>query len=71
VTIAFESDSDTSKWYIARISYKSNAKCQAQQWMLNIKYIAKIAKGKKRTLAPTYCNRKKEYRSKHEVVANF
>ena len=30
VTVAFESDCDTSKWHIARISHKSNAKCQAQ-----------------------------------------
>ena len=31
VTVAFESDCDTSKLHIARISHKSNARCQAQQ----------------------------------------
>ena len=30
VTVAFESDCDASKWHIARISHKSNARCQAQ-----------------------------------------
>ena len=30
VMVAFESYCDTSKWHIARISHKSNAKCQAQ-----------------------------------------
>ena len=30
VMVAFESDCDTSKWHIARISHKSNARCQAQ-----------------------------------------
>jgi len=30
VIVAFESDCDTRKWHIARISHKSNAKCHAQ-----------------------------------------
>ena len=71
VTVAFESDCDTSKWHIARISHKSNARCQAQQHGSNIKCTSKIAKGKKGTPAPTYHGRKKEYGSKREVVADF
>ena len=71
VTVAFESDYDTSKWHIARISHKSNARCQAQQHRSNIKCTSKIAKGKKGTLAPTYRSRKEEYGSKLEVVADF
>jgi len=49
VTVAFESDCDTLKWHIARISHKSVARCQAQQRTSNIKCSAKIAKGKKET----------------------
>jgi len=71
VTIAFESNCDTLKWHIARINYKLNAKCQAQQWTSNIKCSAKIAKGKKGTPTPTYRGRKEEYGSKHDVVVNF
>ena len=71
VTLAFESDCDTSKWHIARISHKSNARCQAQQQRSNMKCTSKIAKGKKGTLAPTYRGRKEEYRSKQEVLADF
>ena len=64
VTVAFESDCDTSKWHIVRINHKSNARCQAQQDRSNIKCTSKIAKGKKGTPAPTYCSRKEEYGSK-------
>ena len=71
VTVAFESDCDTSKWHIARIGHKSNARCQAQQHRSNIKCTSKIAKGKKGTPAPTYRGRKEEYGSKREVVADF
>ena len=71
VPIAFESDCDTSKWHIARISHKSNARCQAQQKTTNIKCTAKIARGKKGTPAPTYRGRKEEYGSKREVVVDF
>ena len=71
VTVAFESDCDTSKWHIARISHKSNAKCQAQQQRSNIKCTSKIAKEKKGTPAPTYRGRKEEYGSKREVLADF
>ena len=71
VMVAFESDCDTSKWHIARISHKSNAKCQAQQQRSNIKCTNKIAKGKKGTPAPTYRGRKEEYGSKREVLADF
>ena len=31
VTVAFESNCDTLKWHIAKISHKSNTRCQAQQ----------------------------------------
>ena len=71
VTVAFESDCDTSKWHIGRISHKSNARCQAQQQRSNIKCMSKIAKRKKGTPAPTYRGRKEEYGSKREVLANF
>ena len=71
VMVAFERDCDTSKWHIARISHKSNARCQTQQHGSNIKCTSKIAKGKKGTPAPTYRGRKEEYGSKREVVANF
>ena len=71
VTVAFESNCDTSKWHIARISHKSNARCQIQQHGSNIKCTSKIAKGKKGTPAPTYRGRKEEYGSKREVVADF
>jgi hypothetical protein len=71
VTVACESDCDTSKWHIARISHKSNAKCHAQQQGSNIKCTAKIARGKKGTPAPTYQGRKVDYGSKREVVADF
>ena len=71
VTVAFESDCDTSKWNIARISHKSNARCQAQQQRSNIKCTSKIAKGKKGTPAPTYRSRKEEYGSKREVLVDF
>ena len=53
VTVACESDCDTSKWYIARISHKSNAKCHAQQRGSNIKCTTKIAREKKGTPTPT------------------
>ena len=69
--VAFESDCDTSKWHIARISHKSNTRCQAQQHRSNIKCTSKIAKGKKDIPAPTYCGRKEEYGSNREVVADF
>jgi len=46
VTIAFECKCNMWKWHIAKISHKSGAKCQAQQKGLNIKCIAKIAKGR-------------------------
>jgi hypothetical protein len=71
VTVAFESDCDTSKWHIARINHKSNAKCQAQQRRSNIKCTAKIARGQKGSLAPTYRGKNEDYRSKREVVADF
>ena len=71
VTVAFESDCDTSKWHIARISHKSNARCQAQQHRSNIKCTRKIAKGKKGTPAPTSHGWNEEYESKQEVVAHF
>ena len=71
VTVGFESDCDTSKWHIARISHKSNAKCHAQQQGSNITCKAKIAKGQKGTPAPTYCGRKIDYGTKREVVADF
>ena len=71
VTLAFESDCDTSKWHIAMINHKSNAKCQAQQQRSNIKCTSKIAKEKKGTSAPTYHGRKEEYGSKREVLADF
>ena len=71
MTIAFESDCDTSKWHIARISHKSNARCQTQQHRSNIKCTSKIAKGKKGTPASTYRGRKEEYTSKRQVVADF
>ena len=71
VTVAFESDCDTLKWYIARISHKSNAKCQAQQQRSNIKCTSKIAKGKRGTPAPTYRSQKEEYGSKQVVLADF
>ena len=71
VTRAFESDCDTSKWHIARISHKSNAKCSAQQRTSNMKCMSKIAKGKKRTAAPTYRGRKQEYGTKREVIVDF
>ena len=71
VTVAFESDCDISKWHIARISHKSNTRCQAQQQRSNMKCTSKIAKWKKGTPAPTYHGRKEEYGSKREVLADF
>ena len=71
VTRAFESDCDTSKWHITRISHKSNAKCLAQQCTSNMKCMSKIAKGKKGTSAPTYRGRKQEYETKSEVIVDF
>jgi len=71
VTIAFEIDYDTTKWHIARISHKSNAKCHAQQQGSNMRCTTKISKGRKGTLALTYRKRKEDYKSKQEVVANF
>jgi len=71
VTMAFESDCDIEKWHIARISYKSNAKCHAQQRGSNIRCMAKIVKGRKGTPASTYRGTKEDYRSKREVVADF
>lgn len=71
VTIAFESDCDTTKWHIARISHKSNARCGAQQRNSNLKCVAKIAKGSKGTVAPTYRGRKLDYSSRREVMADF
>jgi hypothetical protein len=71
VTVACESDCDTSKWHIARISHKSNSKCHAQQRGSNMKCTARIARGKNGTPAPTYRGRKIEYGSKREVVVDF
>ena len=68
---AFESDCDTSKWHIARISHKSNAKCSAQQRTSKMKCMSKIAKEKKGTAAPTYRGRKQEYGTKYEVIVDF
>jgi len=64
VMIAFESDCDMSKWHIAKISHKSNAKCSTQQHGSNLKCTAKIAKGKKGTPTLTYCRRKANYSNK-------
>ena len=66
-----DNDCDTSKWHIARISHKSNAKCSAQQRTLNMKCMSKIAKGQKGTAAPTYRGRKQEYGTKREVIVDF
>ena len=71
MTRAFESDCDTSKWHIARISHKSNARCLAQQRTSNMKCMSKIAKGKKGTAAPTYRGQKQEYGTKREVIVDF
>ena len=71
VTRAFESDCDTSKWHIVRISHKSNARCLIQQRTSNMKCMSKIAKGKKGTAAPTYRGRKQEYGTKREVIVDF
>lgn len=64
VIVAFESDCDTSKWHIAKINHKLNAKCHAQQHGSNIKCIAKISREKKGTPPPTYQGRKVDYGSK-------
>ena len=71
VTVAYESDCDTSMWHIARINHKSNARCWAQQQTSNIKCTSRIAKGGKGTLAPTYCGRKEEYGTKRPMVVDF
>jgi len=73
VMTMFRSDCNTSncKWHIAKINHKSNAKCQDQQWTSNIKCTTKIARGKKRTLAPTYWGRKEDYRCKQQMVVDF
>ena len=66
VPVACESDCDTSKWHIARISHKSNARCQAQQQKTNIKCTAKIAKGIKGTPASTNRGRKQDNGTKEK-----
>ena len=71
VTRAFERDCDTSKWHIARISHKSNARCSAQQRTSNMKCMLKIEKVKKGTTAPTYRGRKQAYGTKREVIVDF
>ena len=71
VSVAFESDYDTSKWHIARINHKSNAKCQAQQRTSNIKCVSKIARGPKGTPAPMYRERKEDYGNRREVIVDF
>jgi len=71
ISIVCESDFDTSKWHIARLSHKLNVKCYAQQQRTNIKCCAKIARRKKGIPAPTYRGRKIDYGSKREVVVDF
>jgi hypothetical protein len=71
VTTTLESDCDMSQSYIARISYISNCKCHAQQAATKVKCIARIAKGSKDTLAPTYRGRKTQYANNKEIVTDF
>lgn len=71
VSIAFESNCDTSKWHIATINPKSNAKCSAQQWGSNLKCTAKIARGQNGTPAPTSRGKKEDCGTKREIVTQF
>jgi hypothetical protein len=71
VTTASESDCDMSQWHIARISYKSSCKCHAQQAATNFKCTARIAKGSKGTVAPTYREMNTQYGRSKVIVTNF
>jgi hypothetical protein len=71
VTTALESDCDMSQWHIARISHRSSCKCHAQQAATNFKCTARIAKGSKGTVAPTYRGRNTQYGETKVIVSDF
>jgi hypothetical protein len=60
-----------SQWHIARISHRSSCKCHAQQRGTDVKCTARIAKGSKGTVAPTYRGRKTQYGGSKVIVMDF
>jgi hypothetical protein len=71
VTTTLMSNYNISQWYIARISYRSNYKCNAQQAATNVRCTAWITKGSKGTLAPIYNGRKIQYGGNRDIGTNF
>jgi hypothetical protein len=71
VTTILESDCEMSQWHIARISHRSSCKCHAQQRSTDVKCTARIAKGSKGTVAPTYRGRKTQYGGSKVIVTDF
>ena len=66
-----ESDCDTSKWHIARISEKSRKQCHAVQAGNGNKCKMVIATGRKATAAPTYRGRRKDKFKESPVIEDF
>ena len=70
-TSVHETDCDLSKWHIARLSGKSNRKCQAMQANTNEKCDTQVRRGTHGTLAPTYAGLKKEFRTDRHISIDF
>lgn len=66
-----ETDCDPSKWHIARLSGKSNRKCQAMQAHTNEKCDTRVRRGTHGTPAPTYVGLKKEFRTDRHISTDF
>ena len=69
-TCVLETDSDTSKWHIARLPTRSGRWCQALQANTNAKCDTKVAKGSHDTPAPIYLG-KKDYHTKKSIEVDF
>ena len=70
-TRVLETDCDTSKWHIARISHKSRKRCHAVQAGNGNKCKMLIAKGGKATAAPTYRGTRTEYKGTKPQTDDF
>ena len=70
-TSVYETNRDPSKWHIAKLSGKSNQKCQAMQAHTNEKCHTQVRRGSYGKLAPTYVGLKKKFRTVCRISTNF
>ena len=70
-TCVQESKYDPSKWHIARLPNRSTWKCQALQAQTRRKYDAKVSRGARGTLAPTYSGQKKDFHTRCLTASKF